>query len=63
LFAAGEYQSALEKLASLQTEVDQFFDSVMVMADNEAVRANRICLLANLRSLFLQVADISLLNN
>ncbi len=63
LFAAGEYQSALEKLASLQTEVDQFFDGVMVMADDEAVRANRICLLANLRALFLQVADISLLNN
>ena len=63
LFASGEYQTALNKLASLQTEVDAFFDSVMVMAEDEQVRANRIGLLANLRSLFLQVADISLLNN
>ena len=62
LFAEGNYQDALEKLASLQTDVDSFFDNVMVMADDEAVKANRIALLSQLRSLFLQTADISLLN-
>ena len=62
LFAEGNYQTALEKLASLQSDVDSFFDNVMVMADDEAVKNNRIALLSQLRSLFLQTADISLLN-
>lgn len=61
LFAAGDYQSALEQLASLRSSVDRFFDEVMVMADDEAVRNNRLVMLSQLRSLFLGVADISVL--
>ncbi|MBS97901.1 MAG: glycine--tRNA ligase subunit beta [Oceanospirillaceae bacterium] len=61
LFAKGDYQPALEQLAQLQEPVDRFFDEVMVMADDPAVRANRLALLSQLRSLFLGVADISLL--
>ena len=55
------YTDALTKLAQLQKPVDQFFDDVMVMTDDEAVRNNRLNLLHKLRSLFLEVADISLL--
>jgi len=61
LFAAGDYEAALFELASLQAPVDQFFDSVMVMAENEAVKQNRLALLNRLRNLFLQVADVSVL--
>lgn len=56
-----DYQAALQQLAGLRTTVDQFFDSVMVMVDDPALMANRLCLLQSLRELFLQVADISLL--
>jgi glycyl-tRNA synthetase beta chain len=59
LFNAGEYTALLASLADLQGPVDTFFDEVMVMADDEAVRKNRLCLLNDLRELFLQVADIS----
>lgn len=62
LFDQGDYQSALGELASLQAPVDAFFDQVMVMADDENVRNNRIALLTRLRNLFLRVADISLLS-
>ncbi|MEC5320435.1 glycine--tRNA ligase subunit beta [Brenneria populi subsp. brevivirga] len=61
LFAAGRYQEALVELAELREPVDAFFDQVMVMADDEAVRVNRLTLLDALRNLFLKVADISLL--
>lgn len=57
----GDYRSTLEKLASLRAPIDSFFDNVMVMADDAAVRANRLALLKRLRRLFLGVADISLL--
>ena len=57
----GDYRSTLEKLASLRAPIDSFFDNVMVMADDPAVRANRLALLKRLRRLFLGVADISLL--
>ncbi|AHG20308.1 hypothetical protein Z042_12185 [Chania multitudinisentens RB-25] len=60
-FAAGRYQEALVELAALRETVDTFFDSVMVMAEDEAVRINRLTLLSKLRELFLQVADISVL--
>ncbi|MHB2092234.1 glycine--tRNA ligase subunit beta [Pantoea dispersa] len=60
-FAEGRYQDALVELAQLREAVDNFFDNVMVNADDEAVRINRLTLLAQLRQLFLQVADISLL--
>ncbi len=59
LFAARNYQDALTRLASLRPAVDQFFDTVMVMADDMAVRNNRLALLARLRGVFLQVADLS----
>ena len=55
------FAGALTQLASLRAPVDAFFDGVMVMADDEALKANRLALLNNLRNLFLQVADISLL--
>lgn len=61
LFEQGDYASALSSLASLRKPVDTFFDEVMVMADDEAVRNNRLALLNRLRNLFLRVADISLL--
>ncbi|WP_117236286.1 glycine--tRNA ligase subunit beta [Vibrio maerlii] len=60
-FATGNYQEALSKLAELREPVDAFFDNVMVMADDEALKKNRLTLLNNLRNLFLQIADISLL--
>ena len=61
LFSVGDYESALFELASLQTPVDVFFDNVMVMADDLAVKNNRLALLNRLRNLFLQVADVSVL--
>ncbi|MGL5432281.1 MAG: glycine--tRNA ligase subunit beta, partial [Plesiomonas shigelloides] len=61
LFAEGRYQEALTELAALREPVDAFFDSVMVMADDVALRNNRLTLLSTLRDLFLQVADISVL--
>ncbi|WP_158137567.1 glycine--tRNA ligase subunit beta [Vibrio metschnikovii] len=60
-FASGNYQQALSQLASLREPVDAFFDNVMVMADDEALKQNRLTLLNDLRNLFLQIADISLL--
>ncbi|ENZ5481905.1 glycyl-tRNA synthetase beta subunit [Serratia marcescens BIDMC 44] len=60
-FAAGHYQEALVELAALREPVDAFFDNVMVMADDAEVRVNRLTLLSKLRELFLQVADISVL--
>ncbi len=59
LFADGDYQSALTKLSSLKNPVDQFFDDVMVMADDEALKNNRIALLKQISDLFLQAADLS----
>ncbi|WP_303288750.1 glycine--tRNA ligase subunit beta [Marinobacter sp. SS8-8] len=61
LFENGDYASALSSLANLRKPVDNFFDEVMVMADDEAIRNNRLALLNRLRNLFLRVADISLL--
>jgi len=59
LFAARDYEQAMKRLAGLREPVDAFFDKVLVMADDEAVRLNRLALLNRLRNLFLQVADIS----
>ena len=60
---AGDYTSAMQLLASLRNSVDAFFDSVLVMAEDEAVRANRLALLAQIHALFLKTADISLLQD
>lgn len=59
LFVEARYQEALDALAALREPVDTFFDEVMVMADDTAVRSNRLSLLAELRALFLEVADIA----
>ncbi|UNH30952.1 glycine--tRNA ligase subunit beta [Moellerella wisconsensis] len=61
MFAAGQYKEALVELASLREVVDGFFDNVMVMDEDHAVRINRLTLLNQLRELFLKVADISVL--
>jgi glycyl-tRNA synthetase beta chain len=61
LIAARDYVGLLKRLARLREPVDRYFDAVMVMADEPATRRNRLTLLAQLRSLFLRVADISLL--
>jgi glycyl-tRNA synthetase beta chain len=61
VFIAGNYQEALSRLAELREPVDAFFDGVMVMADDEALKINRLTLLNKLRNLFLDIADISLL--
>ncbi len=61
LFAEARYSEALDALAGLREPVDTFFDQVMVMAEDPAVRRNRLALLAGLQALFLEVADIALL--
>ncbi|WP_392565979.1 glycine--tRNA ligase subunit beta [Utexia brackfieldae] len=62
-FAQGKYQEALIELATLREAVDQFFTDVMVMDENLEIRSNRLALLSHLQKLFLQVADISLLQS
>ncbi len=57
-----DYTEALRVLAGLRAEVDQFFEDVMVMAEEPLTRANRIALLAQLAGLMNQVADISRLS-
>ena len=59
LFSNGEYEQALTSLASLRIVVDNFFDDVMVMVDDEALKGNRLALLKRLRNLFLHVGDLS----
>ena len=61
LIAKGEYTAVLDKLANLRTPVDNFFDNVMVNAEDPTLRQNRLAILNTLQGLFLQVADISLL--
>ncbi|MGB6976097.1 MAG: glycine--tRNA ligase subunit beta [Gammaproteobacteria bacterium] len=55
------YTEALSSLASLQQPIDLFFDTVLVMTPDENLRRNRLALLNQLRQLFLQIADVSLL--
>ncbi|WP_323758931.1 DALR anticodon-binding domain-containing protein, partial [Immundisolibacter sp.] len=55
----GDYAALCRQLATLRGPVDAFFDAVMVMADDAAVRRNRLALLAQLHRLFLAVADLS----
>ena len=62
LFDAGDYEQALRELSSLREPVDAFFDSVMVMADDEAIKNNRIALLAQMSALFMRAADLSRLH-
>lgn len=57
--AERDYAGAMQLLATIRQPVDAFFDNVMVMADDEAVKLNRLALLNQIYQLFMQVADIS----
>ena len=61
LIAQGDYTAVLDKLANLRAPVNSFFDNVMVNAEDPALRQNRLAILNTLQGLFLQVADISVL--
>ncbi|MEE6075124.1 glycine--tRNA ligase subunit beta [Avibacterium paragallinarum] len=61
LVAKGDYVAVLDKLANLRQPVDTFFEKVMVNAEDPQLRQNRLAILKTLQGLFLQVADISLL--
>lgn len=62
-FDRGDYTEGLKSLAALHEPVDLFFDNVMVMSDDAALRANRLALLQQLQALFLRVADLSRLQS
>jgi glycyl-tRNA synthetase beta chain len=59
--AHGEYQSALRVLTDLKEPVDRFFDKVLVMDKDEAIRANRLALLGRVNAAFTRIADFRLL--
>ncbi len=61
LMDQANYSAILQSLASLQAPVDNFFEHVMVNAEEQNLRNNRLQMLHSLRKLFLQVADVSLL--
>ena len=58
-FKAGDYTASLQALAALKEPVDAFFDNVMVNAEDAALRANRLALLAQLQQAMNRIADIS----
>jgi len=62
MLAEHRYTETLHALASLREPVDRFFDGVLVMVDDAALKNNRLVLLGRLRALFLDVADISRLS-
>ncbi|MGL5003793.1 MAG: DALR anticodon-binding domain-containing protein, partial [Casimicrobium sp.] len=59
LFKSGDFTGYLKSFAALKAPVDEFFDKVMVMAEDKAVRANRLALLRDLRDAMNKVADLS----
>lgn len=61
LYTEGFYTEALKIIAEMKNTIDNFFDSVMVMAEDEKLRNNRLALLIKLKTLFSYVADVSLL--
>jgi glycyl-tRNA synthetase beta chain len=61
LLEVGDYKTSLKQLAGLRKPVDAFFDAVMVMDDDPALRTNRLSLLAQLKALFDRIADLSVL--
>ena len=63
LFEGGDYTASLQALAALKAPVDAFFDNVMVNADDPALKANRLGLLATLHKTMNRVADLSKLAN
>ena len=60
--AEGDYAQALARLAELRAPIDVFFEKVMVMDEDEAIRANRLRLLNGFVGVFTHVADFSLLS-
>jgi glycyl-tRNA synthetase beta chain len=54
-----DYEAAMTNLAKLRGPVDQFFDHVMVMVEDETLRNNRLALLGQMRSMFMRIADLS----
>ncbi|GHE96340.1 glycine--tRNA ligase subunit beta [Thalassotalea profundi] len=63
LMGVKDYQAALTTLADIKQPIDKFFDNVMVMADDEKIKINRLTLLNQIRNSFLAIADISVLQN
>ncbi len=63
LTANGNYTDALKNLSTLRNSVDNFFDNVMVMVEDENLRIARLQLLATIRYEFTQIADISRLQS
>lgn len=61
LYEKSDYEKALTELSSLKEPIDHFFDSVMIMVDDEKKKQNRLALLTSIHTLFTKVADISLL--
>ncbi len=61
LLADKNYSKALQTLAKLKPKIDAFFDKVMIMSDDPAIKMNRMCLLRHLHNAFLKIADISYL--
>ena len=61
-FDRGDYEAALKQLSGLREPVDTFFDSVMVMCEDEKLRNNRVALLQTMHGLFLRAADLSRLH-
>lgn len=59
LVSGRDYPAALETIAGLRAPVDAFFDGVMVMADDQAVKNNRLALLTGIAGLFKGIADFS----
>lgn len=59
LFSSRKYDSILQSLATLQVPIDDFFDNVMVMSENDDLKNNRLLILKNIQNLFNEVADIS----
>ena len=59
---SGDYNGLFAALASIKGEIDDFFDDVMVMVDDERVKTNRLLLLSSVRDLYFQIADISRLS-
>ena len=61
LIQKGNYDKALSHIASLRPKVDTYFDDVMVMAEDERIKQNRIALLSSVSGLFKNIADFSMI--
>ena len=62
LYSQANYAASLTELAELKEPIDHFFDNVMIMSDNEAIKNNRLAILQSIQKLFGKVADLSLLS-